>query len=135
MPFPTPQLEPYHTILPFKRIEFSTYDSTILRGNLHLCPHAKAQAPIIVFLHGIGLLKEQYLQNFSQYFLEAGYHVLVYDNRSFGDSEGLPRNHFDWKQQAEDFVDAVSYVRGLEEVDGSKVFGWGVAHGAGAVAT
>jgi uncharacterized protein len=134
MSAPSAQLRPYNSMLPYRRIEFKTYDSTALRGNLYHAENAAQHAPIVIFVHGIGLVKEQYLENWFRHFLQAGYHVLTYDHRSFGDSDGLPRNHFNWTVQAEDFVDAVSYVRTLPEVDGDKVFGWGVAHSAGLIA-
>lgn len=133
MPTPSAQLQAYDSTLPYKRVEFTTHDSTILRGNLY---HAKAaqKAPIVIFVHGLGLVKEQYLENWFRHFIQAGYHVLAYDNRSFGDSDGLPRNNFHWMQQAEDFIDAVSYVSALPEVDDSNIFGWGVAHAGGLIA-
>ncbi|KAH8901564.1 alpha/beta-hydrolase [Thozetella sp. PMI_491] len=120
-------------MLPYKRVEFKTYDSTTLRGNLYHAPNAREQAPIVIFVHGIGLLKEQYLENWFRHFLQAGYHVLSYDHRNFGDSDGLPRNHFNWVLQAEDFIDAVTYAAALPEVDQDKIFGWGVAHAGGLI--
>ena len=136
MSAPSARLRPYDSLLPFKRVEFSTYDGTILRGNLyhHSGHNPSTPSPLVMFCHGIGLLKEQYLENWFRHVLEAGYHVLAYDHRCFGDSDGLPRQKFDWMGQAEDFVDAVTFVRGLPEVDEEKVFGWGVAHSGGLIA-
>jgi hypothetical protein len=128
------KLQPYESILPYERVEFTTYDSTTLRGNLYHAAEAPKRAPIVIFVHGIGLLKEQYLENWFRHFLQAGYHVLAYDNRSFGQTDGLPRENFDWFLQAEDFIDAVTYARGLADVDSDKVFGWGVAHAGGLIA-
>jgi dienelactone hydrolase len=76
------QLQPYKSILPYKRVEFTTYDFTTLRGNLYYAAQGPNRAPIVIFVHGIGLLKEQYLENWFRYFLQAGYHILTYDNRS-----------------------------------------------------
>lgn len=131
---PSAQLRPYDSVLPYKRVEFPTYDGTILRGNLYFASSAQGPAPLVIFCHGLGLLKEQYLENWFKYVLDAGYHVLSYDHRSFGDSDGLPREKFDWFGQAEDFIDAVNFVRSLPEVKEDKVFGWGVAHAGGLIA-
>ncbi|KAF7536659.1 hypothetical protein G7054_g4373 [Neopestalotiopsis clavispora] len=131
---PSAQLRHYDSALPYKRVEFSTHDSTILRGNLYHATNVSEQVPIVIFTHGIGLVKEQYLENWFCHFLQAGYHVLTYDNRCFGDSDGLPRDHFNWRLQAEDFIDAVTYARRLPEVNKDKVFGWGVAHSGGSIA-
>jgi uncharacterized protein len=134
MATPSAQLQVYDTLLPYKRVEFPTYDGTILRGNLYLGDIAPTPAPIVIFVHGLGLLKEQYLENWFRHVLRAGYHVLTYDHRSFGDSDGLPRSNFHWNGQAEDFVDAVTFACSLPEVDADKVFGWGVAHAGGLIA-
>jgi uncharacterized protein len=134
MSIPSAQLRPYESMLPYKRVEFPTYDGTILRGNFYHCPRSKGPAPTVIFCHGIGLLKEQYLENWFRYVLQAGYHVLTYDHRSFGDSDGLPRETFNWVGQAEDFIDAVTFVRALPEVREDKVFAWGVAHAGGLIA-
>lgn len=95
MSAPSASLSTYQSVLPYKRVEFPTYDDTTLWGNLYLGQDAKGPRPIVIFVHGIGLLKEQYLENWFRYVVEAGYHVLAYDHRSFGDSDGLPRNKFD----------------------------------------
>ena len=128
------QLKPYDSILPYKRVEFPTYDGTTLRGNLYHAPSAQNRAPIVIFVHGLGLVKEQYLENWFKHCLQAGYHVLTYDHRSFGDSDGAPRNNFNWVGQTEDFIDVVTYARSLPEVIDDKVFAWGVAHAGGIVA-
>jgi uncharacterized protein len=94
MSAPAAQLRPYDSVLPYQRVEFQTYDSTTLRGNLYHATNSEKQAPIVIFTHGIGLVKEQYLENWFRHFLRARYHVLAYDNQSFGDSDGLPRENF-----------------------------------------
>jgi hypothetical protein len=158
------KLQPYQSQLPFRRVEFPTYDGTVLRGNFYHGKDAKGPTPIVIFCHGIGLVKEQYLENWFAPVVHAGYvnsgershhchirmiwiqkttdysdelyryHVLSYDHRSFGHSDGHPRDNFDWIGQAEDFIDAVTFVRALPEVIEDKVFGWGVAHAGGLIA-
>lgn len=138
----TARLATYTSTLPYERVEFPTFDGTILRGNFYhhtatsttATSPSSSPAPTVIFIHGLGLLKEQYLQNWITPTLAAGYHVLAYDHRSFGDSDGAPRGTFDWAGQAEDFVDAVSYVVGRAEVSWDRVFGWGVAHAGGVLA-
>lgn len=134
MAAPTAKLQPYDAILPYTRVEFPAIDGTILRGNFYRGTNAAASAPLVIFVHGLGLVKEQYLENWFKYFVADGYHVLAYDNRSFGHSDGLPRNNFDWSGQAEDFIDAVTFASSMPDVDSSKIFGWGVAHAGGVVA-
>jgi uncharacterized protein len=44
--------------------------------------------PAIVMAHGFSAVKEQVLPKFAERFVEAGFAVLVFDYRYFGDSEG-----------------------------------------------
>ena len=97
---------------PFRRVEFQTQDKTTLRGNLYTSPKI-ANGPLVIMTQGYALLKEHYLENWYNSFLDAGIHVLTYDHRSFGHSDGLPRAHVDPVQQAEDYVDAVTFALAL----------------------
>ena len=65
-------------------------------------------------------------------FQSDGYNCFVYDHRSWGSSEGKPRQEFDPEQQAEDYHDAVLFVKSLSDVDPSRVVIWGTGHGGGA---
>ena len=69
--------------------------------------------------------KEAFLPDFAERFQAAGYGVLVYDNRNWGSSEGLPRNESDPTMQTRDYLAAYDYVSTLPEVDPAKVVYWG----------
>lgn len=115
------------------RVEFSTYDGTHLRGNLY---RARTEnAPIVVMTQGLALLKEHYLQNWAERFQDAGFNVLTYDHRNFGHSQGTPRNEVNLALQAEDYSDAVMFVRSLPGLNADKVFIWGIGHSGGAAGT
>ncbi|KAK9777060.1 putative AB hydrolase-1 domain-containing protein [Seiridium cardinale] len=55
MSAPSAALRIYDLMLPYHRVEFKTYDSTISGGNLHHAPDARQHAPIKTFVRGIGL--------------------------------------------------------------------------------
>lgn len=124
------------------RVEFTTYDGLKLRGNWFAAARNASNgsgngddAPAVIMTQGLALLKEHYLQNWAERFQDAGFNVLTYDHRNFGDSEGYPRNEVDLQLQADDYSDAVTFVRAQDGVNDAKVFLWGIGHSGGAAGT
>jgi pimeloyl-ACP methyl ester carboxylesterase len=78
-------------------------------------------------------LKEQFLPLYAQRFQAAGYGVLLYDHRNWGQSDGAPRNETNPIQQARDYSDAFDKAASLEEVDETKIVYWGTSMSGGAV--
>jgi uncharacterized protein len=73
------------------------------------------------------LLKEHYIPTFARRFQTEGYAALIWDHRTFGSSEGVPRQHFDPLQIAEDYHDAVNYVASLPGIDPERIAIWGIS--------
>ncbi|KAH8649858.1 Alpha/Beta hydrolase protein [Xylariales sp. PMI_506] len=115
-----------------KRVEFRTVDGVKLRGDLFLAPPQPNGTPIIIMTQGLTLLKEHFIPNWGRRFLAAGYSVLIYDHRGWGSSERSPANLVSPQQQAEDYHDAVLFVRSLPEIDSSRIAIWGIGHSGGA---
>jgi uncharacterized protein len=84
--------------------------------------------PAIVMAHGFSALKEMYLANFAERFEEAGFVVLVFDYRFFGDSEGEPRGHLIPAEQHEDYKNAISWISQRPEVDPTRIGVWGSSY-------
>lgn len=78
-------------------------------------------------------LKEQFLPSFAERFQSAGFGVLLYDHRNWGESDGLPRNETDPIQQSRDFSQAFNFATSLELVDATKIVFWGSSMAGGAV--
>lgn len=103
-----------------------------LHGLLRLPDKGDGPFPGIVQGPGwLGLHDAKLYQRYHQSFTEAGYAVLVFDYRGFGDSEGergliLPM----W--QAEDIRNAITYMQARTEVDPNRIglFGSGGTGGA-----
>ncbi|KAJ9609342.1 hypothetical protein H2200_005669 [Cladophialophora chaetospira] len=113
------------------RVEFRTYDGIILRGDYF--PAGVENAPVVIMTQGLTLLKECYIDDIARRFQHEGIAALVYDHRGWGSSEGNPYHETNPSQQAEDYHDAVSYVRSLApKVDPSRVAIWGIGHSGGA---
>lgn len=76
-------------------------------------------------------VKEETLPHYAVALAEAGYTVLAFDNRNFGESEGKPRQHLVTAEQVEDLKNAVSYLLTREDVDPMRLGLCCVCMGAG----
>lgn len=95
----------------------------------------RALSPAIVMAHGFGSPRALGLYRYAKAFAEAGYVVVVFDYRHFGDSEGEPRQLLDVGRQLEDWKAAVRFARTLDGVDGKRIVGWGTSFAGGHVLT
>jgi len=76
-------------------------------------------------------VKEQTLPHYAERFADAGYTVLTFDPRNFGESEGLPRYHHDPNDVIEDYENAVNHLLTRSDVDPDRVAVVGVCLGGG----
>jgi uncharacterized protein len=91
-------------------------------------PHAA-----IVMAHGFGAVKEMFLDRFAARFCEAGFAVVVFDHRGFGQSSGLPRQEADPIAQQRDYRHVVTWLRKLPQVDPARIGIWGTSYSGGHV--
>lgn len=63
----------------------------------------------------------------AEQFQKANITALIYDPRTLGLSDGEPRNDIDPAKQTSDYSDAVTFVRGLPNVDPAMVGVWGMS--------
>ncbi|MDQ3303851.1 MAG: acetylxylan esterase, partial [Actinomycetota bacterium] len=89
------------------------------------------RSPAVVMAHGFSAVKEMYLANFAEKFVEAGLVVLVFDYRYFGDSEGEPRGRLIPSEQREDYRNAISWISQRPEVDPERIGVWGSSYSGG----
>lgn len=92
-----------------------------------------SQSPCIIMAHGLGGTKDSGLEPYAQQFVGAGFHVIVFDYRHFGQSDGTPRQLLLVKRQLADWRAAIEYVRTLDAVDPSKIALWGTSFSGGHV--
>ena len=113
-------------------VEFRTGDGTRLSG-WHYSPGGTAPRGAVVMAHGIAAVKEMWLDRYAEVFCEAGLHVLVYDHRNLGASDGLPRQEIDPWAQIRDYRDAITFAETLPGVDASRIGIWGSSYSGGHV--
>jgi fermentation-respiration switch protein FrsA (DUF1100 family) len=96
-------------------------------------PDGVERPPIIVMGHGFAAIRALRLAAYAERFAEAGFAVVVFDYRGWGDSPGEPRRVLNIGAQQDDWQAALAYARGLDGVDGGRVVAWGSSFGAGHV--
>lgn len=92
---------------------------------------ARSPTPCIVMGHGFGLTRACGLREIGVAFAKAGYAVLLFDYRGFGDSSGEPRQLISFRKQLEDWAAAIDFARARPEIDSSRIVTWGFSLGAG----
>jgi uncharacterized protein len=85
--------------------------------------------------HGFTGTKEMTLDRYAEVFSKGGLAVLVYDNRTLGDSDGLPRHNIDPTEQMRDYRYAVTYAQSRDDVDPGRIGLWGTSYTGGTVIT
>ena len=108
-------------------------DGTALKALLYLPDNATAPAPCIVMAHGLGGTRKMGLGRYAVRFQAAGFAVLAFDYRFWGDSEGEPRGLIWIPHQLEDYTAAIEYVRSRDEIDDARIALWGTSFSGGHV--
>jgi len=90
-------------------------------------------AGCIVMAHGFAGIKEMRLKAYAHRFNQAGYHVLLFDYRHFGESEGDPRQLLDIDKQHEDWRAAIAHIQTMDCIDADNVIVWGSSFSGGHV--
>ena len=89
--------------------------------------------PAVAMAHGLGAVKEMYLEPFARRFAEAGIAALVFDYRSFGASGGEPRQRLFPRDQIEDYRSALTWLSLQPEIDADRLGVWGSSFSGGHV--
>jgi dienelactone hydrolase len=108
-------------------------DGNRLAAHLYRPPQARRAevTPGIVMIGPVSSVKEQTLPHYAERFADAGYAVLAFDPRGFGESEGEPRFHYDPWLIVSDYVNAAAYLMARKDVDAERVAAVVVCMGGG----
>ncbi len=101
------------------------------RGWLYVPDNIPAgqKAPAIVMANALSAIKQITLPGYAERFCAAGFVVLAFDYRHYGDSDGMPRNHIVPHEQQQDVRSAITWLRAQPEVDKDNIGGWGISLG------
>ena len=102
------------------------------RGDLYL-PDGVTRPPVIVMAHGFAAERTFGLPAYAARFARTGMAVFLFDYRTFGDSEGTPRNYVDPARHLADWQMAIAHVRSLDAVDSGRIGLWGSSFSGGHV--
>ncbi len=114
-----------------KKIYFNS-EGAKLSGNLYLPKNFDQSRtyPAVVVSGSWTTVKEQMAGLYADRLAKEGFITLAFDFRNFGESEGVPRFYESPAMKKVDIINAVSYLAGLNEIDGSKIGAFGVCAGA-----
>jgi len=87
----------------------------------------------IVMANGFSNTMDWILPDYAERFVGAGFAVLIFDYRYFGESDGEPRQLVDVKRQREDIHAAIHFVRSQAGMDPDRIALWGTSLGGGHV--
>jgi len=106
---------------------------TSISAWLYLPEDLSAPVPCVIMGNGLGGTKDMGLEPYAIRYREAGFAVLVFDYRHFGESDGEPRQLIWIQYQLEDWSAAITYARGLTEIDPERIALWGTSMSGGHV--
>lgn len=113
-------------------VSFATAHGITLVGHLYPARSgAGGPTAALVMCGPMTSVKEETLPHYAAALQDAGYSVLTFDNRNFGESGGMPRQHLDTYEQVEDLRNAVSYMLSRDDVDPERLGLCCVCLGAG----
>lgn len=116
-----------------KEVSFFSGPSLRMAGRMYLPePEVDLRAGVL-FCHGFGSVKEGVPVGLSTHLAKAGYTVMSFDYRGFGQSEG-PRGLLSPAEQVEDALHAIEFLAQCPNIDPTRIGLYGTSFGGGIAA-
>jgi fermentation-respiration switch protein FrsA (DUF1100 family) len=118
-----------------KKVTFQSEGLTLV-GNLFLPDTYKngTKLPAVLLTGSWTTVKEQMPNLYAQKLANEGFIAFTFDFRTFGESEGEPRNYESPERKIIDIKNALTYLRTIPGVDTNQVYGVGICASAGYMA-
>jgi fermentation-respiration switch protein FrsA (DUF1100 family) len=94
-------------------------------------PDRSGPHPCIVVAHGIGAIRQVRLPAYAERFTRAGYAMLSFDYRHWGESDGEPRYLCSIRGQLLDIGAAIDHIGARPDIDPSRLVLFGTSFGGG----
>ena len=114
------------------RVAFES-DGIQCAGYLYRPAQAADPMPGVILANGFSNTMDWILPAYAEQFVAAGFAVLIFDYRYFGESEGEPRQLISVRRQREDIHAAIRFVRSQPGIDPNRIALWGTSLGGGHV--
>ena len=115
------------------RVTFDSGDVELVGYLYHAAAgNTDGDAPCVVMGHGFSGTQDRLFVG-AERFAGAGFEVLTFDYRNFGESGGQLRQLVSIRGQLEDWRAAIRFARTLEDVDPERIALWGSSLGGGHV--
>ncbi len=108
-------------------------DGTSVHAWFYLPRDKKPPCPCIIMAGGLGGTKDTGTEPYAVRFQKAGFAVLLFDYRHFGDSDGRPRQLIWIPYQLQDYAAAILFAKDHPAVDAEKIALWGTSLSGGHV--
>jgi hypothetical protein len=118
-----------------KKVTFQSEGLTLI-GNLFIPENYQEgiKLPAVIVTGSWTTVKEQMPNLYAQKLANEGFIALTFDFRTFGESEGEPRNYESPERKIVDIKNAFSYLQTVPEVDTAQMYGLGICASAGYMA-
>jgi uncharacterized protein len=93
------------------------------------------RVPCVVMAHGFSATRRDGLEPYAEHFADAGFGVLLFDYRGFGESGGEPRQVIDIRGQQDDYRAAIRAAARVDWVDHARIALFGSSFSGGHVVT
>ncbi|KAI2636944.1 DltD N-terminal domain protein [Hypomontagnella submonticulosa] len=113
-----------HAVQSYEEVEFRTLDGLTLRGALYVGGY---NSPAIIMTPGFNMTRDAFAPRVAHYLQQRGITALVYDHRSIGASDGMPRNDINPAQQTADYHDALAFLKSDKRIDPERIGFWGIS--------